>query len=208
MNKVKYPELQLKMLLHEVSVKYPNLRLNPNLLGKLTDVPRHIWKMKMKSEIEIINDCNFVKDNSSLVSKKTGQPTEIVNYFEEFSKLAEKEDIKGMLLLAKDVMHIHYRLIGLAASSEDRKQLEELSEANKKLKSELESKENAFKALKKKHKSEIEKADKKYNKLAACALGGFQEKGFGKVAMIYPFEKNKSKATNLLNQDFLDLSEI
>ncbi|MFB6471273.1 hypothetical protein ACFCW7_00275 [Paenibacillus glucanolyticus] len=203
MGRVKFSDLQLKMILHEVAVQHPNSILNPNLLGQLTEVPRHIWKMRMKEEIDLINDCNFVKEHSSFVSTKTGQPVTIVNYFEEFSKLAEKQDMDGILALAKDVMSIHYRLLNIAATKEENKQIEELSETNKKLKQTLASKEEELKTQKRDYESKLEQAEKKYYKLALCALSGFQENGIENIKTLSPFEKNKIKATNLLTQDFL-----
>lgn len=203
MGRTKYSDVQLKMILHEVAAQHPNTILNPNLLGQLTEVPRHIWKMRMKEEIEIINDCNFIKEQSSLISKKTGQPVTIVNYFEEFSKLAEKQDMDGILALAKDVMTIHYRLLNIAATKEENKQIQELTEANKKLLEALTAKEEELKHQKRDYEAKLEQAEKKYYKLAVCALGGFQEKGFENINNVSPFEKNKIKATNLLSQDFL-----
>ncbi|KEQ21816.1 hypothetical protein ET33_30885 [Paenibacillus tyrfis] len=51
--------------------------------------------------------------------------------------------------------------------------------------------------------AKLERAEQKYNKLAVCELGGFQEKGFDDVKMVSPFENNKTKATNLLSKEFL-----
>ncbi|MNW66314.1 hypothetical protein D3C74_447720 [compost metagenome] len=78
-----------------------------------------------------------------------------------------------------------------------------MAETNKKLKEALASKEEELKSQKRDYKVKLEQAEKKYNKLAVCALGGFQEKGFENIKTVSPFEKNKIKATNLLSQDFL-----
>ncbi|MCI3921354.1 D52 family tumor protein [Paenibacillus sp. TRM 82003] len=203
MARLKYSDLQLKMILNEVAAKYPNTELNPNLLGKLSDIPRHIWKMRMKSELEIINDCNFVKEQSSLVSKKTGESVTIINYFDEFLKLAQMKDMDGILRLAKDIMEIHYRLLSIAATKEEHTQIHELEQMNNTLRESLASREEEIKSIKRAYELRLEQAEKQYYKLAVCALGGFQEKGIKDVKTVSPFKNNKAKAVKLLNKEFL-----
>ncbi|MEK4239942.1 hypothetical protein [Paenibacillus sp. FSL H7-0714] len=153
----------------------------------------------MKEEIATINDNKYIKERDSLETNVKGNPVGLVNYFDEFSKLLEKDNRQGILNLAKDVMIIHYRLLSKVANQEENLQLAELIEKDHKFESELINKEQEIKDLKQKYEKKLRDSENKYYKLAACALGGFKEVGLENVRQIKPFKENKEHAAQLVH---------
>ncbi|WP_310832304.1 hypothetical protein [Paenibacillus pedocola] len=198
--KPKYPKEQLKLLLYRTKREHPGRELNPYNLAKLTNVPLSIWRDRMKPEIELINDAQYI-DDFGMLKPPEELPFPIVNYFAEFSFLLKKGDNEGALTLARELSILHLKMLNEIYDLNQRNktnleldiQKEKLELLTKQFKASTESYQKNLESL---NKKSLE-WEQKYKDLAVRATRNIRKSKNDNVIELAPFTKDPLTAAKI-----------